>query len=203
MSVCPVQLPPGSRLVVFGGSFNPPHVAHLAVAEAAVHELKAQLVLWMPAATSPHKQGEPSNIPAAHRMAMVEEAIEDNERFVLSDWEMNRGDVSFTVDTLQALTSEQADIEIFLLMGGDSLAQFHRWKEPEAILSMARIAVYPRPGDMLESISEELLSHVHVIDAPGIDLSSTELRDRVQKGKSIRYLVPDAVLSYIKSHGLY
>ena len=190
------------RVGLFGGSFNPPHVGHLAVAEGARDAASLDRVLWMPAATPPHKQDD--DIPAAeHRLAMTRAATEDHPAFDVSDLELRRAGVSYTVDTLRTLRREHPDTEFLLLIGGDSLAQFHTWREPEAILDLAELLVYPRPGFDLSAVDEAVRRRATILDRPLLDLSSTDVRGLLRAGRSARYLVPDAVLAYAGEHGLY
>ncbi len=191
-------------LGVFGGSFNPPHVGHLAVAEAAREQAGLDRVLWVPAATSPFKQGEP--MPAAeHRLAMTRLATAGNAAFEVSEVEVRRGGVSYTVDTLRALAAERPDTQWRLVIGGDSLADFVRWHEPEAVAALAPPVVYRRPGDRvdLDALPRWLSDAVTLIEAPALDVSSTAVRALLRAGRSARYLVPDAVLRYASEHGLY
>lgn len=190
------------RVGLFGGSFNPPHVGHLAVAEGAREAAALDRVLWMPAATPPHKQGH--DLPAgAHRLAMTRLATDDHDAFDVSGLELRRAGVSYTVDTLRALRAEHPDAELLLLIGGDSLAQFHSWREPAAILDLAGLLVYPRPGFDLSAVSEAVRRRVTLLDRPLLDLSSTDVRGLLRAGRSARYLIPDAVLAYAAEHGLY
>lgn len=190
------------RVGVFGGSFNPPHVGHLAVAEAAAEAARLDRVLWMPAATPPHKRDDPSLASADDRLAMVRLATAGNDRFEVSDAEVAREGVSFTVDTLRALAAEHPGDAWHLILGGDSLAAFPSWREPEAIVALARLLVYARPGAPLD-VPPALAPHVDLIDGPMLDLSSTALRARIGAGRSVRYLVPDAVRAYVDAHRLY
>ena len=189
---------------VFGGSFNPPHVGHLAVAEACAEGAGLDRVLWIPAATPPHKQGDPSLAPAQARLRMVEAAIAGNDRFRVSDVEIARGEVSYTVDTLRQLRADGAG-PLALLLGGDSLAGFVGWREPAAIAELARLVVYRRPGDGIvrESLPAWLAAAVTVVDGPLLDVSSTELRARLGAGRTVRYLVPDAARAIAEAEGLY
>ncbi len=187
------------RLGLFGGSFNPPHVAHLAVAEACAAGLDR--VLWMPAPDPPHKP--PLRVSGTDRLAMVRLAIAENERFEASDLEFRRPGPHYTVDTLRALRAEHPGADLALVVGGDSLAAFTTWREPEAILEMARLVAYRRPGSEFDGVPDGVLARTTAVDGPGLDLSATELRARVAAGLSARYLVPDAVLDYIEAHGLY
>ena len=187
---------------LFGGSFNPPHVGHLVVAEACRQGAGLEGVVWMPAATSPHKQGDPQMAPAASRLAMARAATAGNEHFSVSDLEVERRGVSYTVDTVRALSGPR---DLALIVGGDSLAGFTRWKDPEAIVECARLVVYRRPGDGvdLEGLPGWLRDAVTVVDGPGLEVSSTEVRNRIGAGQTVRYLVPDPVLEVVRAHGLY
>ena len=191
-------------LALFGGSFNPPHLAHLAVAEACAEAAGLDRVLWMPAATSPFKQGDPSLAPAAVRLRMVRAAIAGNDRFVASDLEVTRDGVSYTVDTVRQLRAD-GPTDLALIVGGDSLAGFPRWREAEAIARMARLVVYRRPGDAVDlgGLPGWLVDAVTVVDGPALDLSSTEIRARIGAVQTVRYLVPDAVRAVIEAEGLY
>lgn len=194
--------PLSGRVALFGGSFNPPHLGHLALAEAARDEAGLRRVLWMPAATSPHKQGEA--VPEGHhRFAMTTRATEDHAAFVVSDLELRRAGVSYTVDTLRTLNAEHPDAEWLLLIGGDSLAQFHTWREPEEILRRAGLLVYPRPRADLAAVDPAVMRRATVLDRPLLDVSSTAVRALLGAGRSARYLVPDRVLAYAAEHGLY
>lgn len=190
------------RVGLFGGSFNPPHVGHLVVAEGARDAAALDRVLWMPAATPPHKRDD--DLPAAeHRLAMTRLATEDHGAFAVSDLELRRAGVSYTVDTLQTLQAEHPGAELLLLIGGDSLAQFHTWREPDEILRRVELLVYPRPGFDLSAVDAAVRRRATVLDRPLLDLSSTAVRDLLRAGRSARYLVPDAVLAYAEEHGLY
>ncbi|WP_420454214.1 nicotinate-nucleotide adenylyltransferase [Rubrivirga sp.] len=191
-------------LALFGGSFNPPHVGHLAVAEACAEAAGLDRVLWMPAATPPHKRADPALASAPTRLRMVEAAIAGNERFQASDLEIVRGDVSYTVDTLRALAA-QGHRDLALIVGGDSLAGFPRWREPEAIVELARPVVYRRPGDGVDlgALPRWLASAVVSVGGPLLQLSSTDIRRRIADGQTVRYLVPDAVREIADAEGLY
>ena len=198
-------------LGLFGGSFNPPHVGHLAAAQACAEGAGLEVVVWMPAATPPHKVGDRSLAPAAARLAMVRAAVAGNDRFRVSDLELRRGAdgrPSFTVDTLRALRAggggvAPAGAEWALLLGGDSLAGFARWRAPREILALARLVVYRRPGADLGGVPGWVLDRTTLVDGPALDLSSTEVRERLAAGRSARYLVPDAVRAVAAEHGLY
>ena len=189
-------------LGLFGGSFNPPHVGHLALAEACAEAAGLDRVLWTPTPDPPHK-GAAGLVAAEHRLAMARLATAGNARFAVSDVEFRRPGPHYTVDTLRALRQEHPGAEFALVVGGDSLAAFASWREPEAILSLARLVVYRRPGTDLAGVAPDVLARTTVADGPALDLSATELRARIAAGRSVRYLVPDAVLAYLAEHQLY
>ena len=196
-----------ATLIVFGGSFNPPHNAHVAVAEAALDAVENgaenSKVLWMPAATPPHKQDDVDLASAEHRLAMVRLATAGNDWLEVSDLEIRRGDVSYTVDTLRTLKEEHPEVRLALLIGGDSLADFPTWREPEAILELARLLVYERLGAERGSVPKWIAERTMFLEAPLLDLSSTTLRERIRVGRSWRYLISDGVRAYIDRHMLY
>jgi len=189
-------------LAVFGGTFNPPHVAHLAVAAAAAEAVRAERVLWVPAALNPHKLAADAPAPE-HRLEMVRLAIAGDPMFEVSAIEIERGGASYTVDTLRALRAEEPDRELALIVGGDSLAGFDSWRDPEAILDLARLVVYRRPGFDETGVPPGVLENATFVDAPALELSGTALRRRIAAGRTVRYLVPDAVVEYIGREGLY
>ena len=190
-------------LALFGGSFNPPHVGHLAVAEACAEGAGLDRVVWVPAATPPHKQGRPDVAPAADRLALVRAAVAGNARFGVSDAEVERAGVSYTVDTVRAVAERHPGADLALVLGGDSLAGFASWREPRAILDLARLVVYGRPGADPGAVPPWVLDRVTRVEGPLVDLSSTELRARIGAGRTVRYLVPDAVRAEIAARGLY
>ena len=182
-----------SRVGVFGGTFDPVHVGHLAIANAALEEIPLDRVLFVPARRSPLKGREPQ-AGAADRLAMLEAALRDEPRFAASRLELDREGPSFTVDTLAALRGEG---ELYLILGSDAIADFARWYEPDRIRSLATILVAARPG------APGVPPGVRRLDAPLLDISSRELRARAARGRSLRYLVPEAALRYIEEHSLY
>ncbi|MGB3543519.1 nicotinate-nucleotide adenylyltransferase [Rubrivirga sp.] len=193
---------------IFGGSFNPPHVGHLAVAEACREAGGLERVLWMPASTPPHKRDDPDMAPASTRLEMVKAAIATNDRFEVSALEVERRGVSYTVDTVRALESRQAGAandQPALIIGGDSLAGFERWREPREIVARARLVVYRRPGDGVDlgALPHWLRDVVTTVEGPGLEVSSTEVRARIAAGRTVRYLVPDPVLEVVRANGLY
>jgi nicotinate-nucleotide adenylyltransferase len=198
----PLDLRAGDRVGLFGGSFNPPHLAHLALAEAARDQMGLDRVVWMPAAVPPHKQHR--HLPAGeHRLEMTRRAIEGNPAFVVSDLEIAREGVSYTIDTIRTLQEAFPETDFHLLLGGDSLAQFETWAQPEDIVRRVPLVVYPRPGSTIAGVSAYVMARVTVLDRPLLDPSSTAIRRLMRAGRSVRYLVPDAVLAYAAEHELY
>ncbi|HEY7624458.1 MAG TPA: nicotinate-nucleotide adenylyltransferase [Candidatus Limnocylindria bacterium] len=181
------------RIGVFGGTFDPIHVGHLAIANAALEDLGLDRVYFVPAAQSPLKSDAPS-ASAADRLAMLEQAVREDERFAVSRIEIDRGGPSYTVDTLEALRSEG---DLFLIVGSDAYAEFGRWREPQRIRDLATIVVAARPG------APNAPEGVRMLDTPLMDISARDLRARAARGKSLRYLVPLAVLRYIEERRLY
>jgi nicotinate-nucleotide adenylyltransferase len=196
----------GSAIGVFGGTFDPIHLAHLAVAEGARDALDLERVLFVPAGVPPHKPGQ-AITGAAHRLAMIELAIADNAAFAVSRVELDRPGPSYTVDTLAALAAVHADLT--LILSAEAFAGLPDWRDPVRVLGMARLAVAPRDGyaelgpAFLEERFPGVSTRVVFLDGPRIRLSASELRDRAAAGRSVRYLVPDAVAAYIGDHGLY
>src|SRR6266511_96035 len=184
-----------SRIGVFGGTFDPVHVGHLAIAVAALETVPLDRVLFVPARRSPLKDRDPV-ASVADRVTMLEAAIANEPRFGLSRIELERDGVSYTVDTLEALRSQG---ELFLILGSDALADLARWRTPDRIREMATILVAARPG----APEPDAMHRARPFDAPRLDISSRELRSRAARGMSLRYLVPDAVWEHIKRRGLY
>ena len=184
-----------ARIGVFGGTFDPVHVGHLAIALAALESVPLDRVLFVPVRRSPLKDRDPL-ASTADRVAMLETAIASEPRFALSRAELEREGVSYTVDTLEQLRSQG---ELFLILGSDALADLARWRAPDRIRELATILVAARPG----APEPDAMHGARTFDAPRLDISSRELRARAARGMSLRYLVPDAVWEHIKRHGLY
>jgi len=195
------------RLGILGGTFDPPHYGHLALAETARVQLGLARVLFVPAGDPPHKPGRPLS-PAVHRAAMVEAAIADNLAFRLSRVDLDRPGPHYTVDMLALLREMYIGAEFYLLMGSDSLAEFLTWRDPAGIARQVFLAVMERPGWTADVASLEreipgIRERLIWLDAPRLDISASDLRQRVQVGLPIRYLVPPAVEAYIHDHHLY
>lgn len=190
------------RIAMFGGSFDPPHLGHLIFAEHACDALALDRVLFVPAAHSPFKSStQPDNL--AHRLAMVRLALAGNDRFSLDLTEIERGGTSYTVDTVQTLHAKHPDEVLHVLMGSDAYEEFELWKDPETIVACATLGVGRRPGFPRIKRKHPFADHAVFFESPLVDISSTAIRHLVSQRRSVRYLVPDAVLQYIEQHGLY
>jgi nicotinate-nucleotide adenylyltransferase len=187
------------KIGVLGGSFDPIHFGHLLMAQSAVEGLKLDAVLFVPAYCSPFKNNlrQPD---ASRRLVMVREAIKGNKAFKLYSGEIRRKKVSYTIDTLKELKDRHPGAKFYLLMGGDNLRTFHRWKDPHGILKLARLVILNRPGfDKNYPRRWPFLK----INMPAVDISSSDIRDRLKGNKSIWYLTPKAVIRTIKRSRLY
>lgn len=198
--------PGGLRVAVFGGTFDPPHMGHLAVAQDVHEALELDTILFMPAARPPHKEG--MRITGAEtRFRMVEAAVGDDPRFRVSDLELGREGPSWTVETLRELRAEDPGRELFLLLGADQWAGFGMWREPGEILELATLVLMSRNGDHPEEVDPGLPAgaspRYREVRVTRMDLSSTGLRRRVREGRPIRYLVPEPVRRIIEDEKLY
>jgi nicotinate-nucleotide adenylyltransferase len=191
------------RIGILGGSFDPVHIGHLVLAEAAVHHLGLERLLLMPAGLPAHKRRR-AIAPVGHRIAMLRLAARGNPRLRVSTRETERPGVTFTVDTLEAL-ARTGRAEWFFVMGEDSLREFDTWREPDRILELAKLAVVRRQGDGPRARAPRAAVRRRVVDVPMpvVGISSSEIRSRVARGASVRYWVPDAVRLYMDRHGLY
>ena len=188
----------GGRVGVFGGTFDPPHFGHLALAEWARVELALDVVWFVPAGVPPHKRGAAPSA-ARHRLAMTRLATRGNVAFRVSPIECRRRGPSYTVDTLRALARSHPAATLYLMMGADTYATLGSWREPAAIARLATIVVALRPGARPGART----GRVKWLENPSLDVSSSALRARAARGRSLRYLVPDAVERYIARHRLY
>lgn len=198
------------RIGLFGGSFDPLHLGHLILAEQCREQARLDQVWFVPAATSPLKQHGPvaSN---RQRLEMLQLGIAGHDAFRIEECELQRGGVSYTVETLRELQAAHPGQEWFLLIGGDSLADFSRWRAPEEICRLALPLVYQRPGhvvglDSLQPfVTPERLAEIGraAIQTRQIEISSTDLRRRLAAGQSVRYLVPRSVEIYLLNNRVY
>lgn len=196
-----------ARVGILGGTFNPPHIGHLVMAQEAREQLGLDRVVLMPVAVPPHKEadGDPGS---GVRLALARLAAEGEEGVEVSAAEIDRGGASFTVDTLGELHERYPEQELTFIVGADMAHSLPAWREPERILELARLAVAEREGIVREDIAERLAplhdgSRVTFFDMPRIDVSSSDIRRRVAEGRSVRHLVPDAVAQAIADRDLY
>ncbi|MBN1680372.1 MAG: nicotinate (nicotinamide) nucleotide adenylyltransferase [Anaerolineae bacterium] len=197
-----------TRLGIYGGTFDPPHLGHLILAETAADCLNLSRVLFVPAADPPHKAAASIRTPAHHRHAMVERAIAGNIRFAVSRVDMDRPGPHYSVDMLRLLHKLYPSAALFFLIGADSLHDLPTWHRPADLIQLADLGVMKRVS--VEPDLNELERHipgisrrVQWIDAPLIEISATDLARQIAAGYSTRYRLPDAVRAYINEHGLY
>lgn len=197
------------RVGVLGGTFDPIHYGHLAAAEEAREVLELAKVIFVPSGRPPHKRFH-EMVGSEHRWKMTVLATEDNPAFAVSRVELDRPGTSYTVDTLRLLQEQMPDSELYFVTGADMFLDLPAWKEPEEILRSYHFVAVTRPGWDLERLDgrlsllvERYRSQVHILRVPGVAVSSTEIRQRLQVGRSVRYLVADRVVQYIQQEGLY
>ncbi len=197
------------KVGIMGGTFNPIHMAHLILAQSSLEQLGLQKILFMPSKRPPHKRND-LIADDKHREKMVELAIQNNPSFELSRVELLREGTTYTSDTLQQLNQENPDITYYFILGADSLFQLENWWEPEVILKLAHIVAAVRGQEtreelkaQAEHLTAKFHAKIHILNTPYLDIASHELRDKLSKGNSIRYMVPEAVYEYIREHQLY
>lgn len=190
------------RIGIFGGSFNPPHVAHLLIAELVREQFRFDRILWIPNNRSPLKAPE-GLAGADDRLAMTRLAIRGNDGFDVSEIEIGRAGVSYTVETVRALQDRRPRAAFHLIIGSDSLDGLARWHEPEELMERVPFVVFRRPGFADASAPAGHAERIVFADAPLLEISSTIIRSRVRAGHSIRYMVPDAVCEYVHDRELY
>jgi len=188
------------RLGIFGGSFDPPHLGHLLPVIDAAEKLGLDAVRFVPAAVQPFKAGRATASPN-DRFAMTERLVAEIPGFSADATEIERAGLSFTVDTLAAISAAVPDTELVLLLGADAFALFDQWREPARIRSLAQVAVMARSGESVPA--DSVKAGVQVLQTRRVDISSTELRARVAAGRTIRGFVPDAVADHIAERRLY
>lgn len=190
----------GLRVGVFGGTFDPPHLGHLCIAQEVAEAAELDRILWIPARRPPHKLDQ-AITPGPIRAEMVAAAIRGNPAFELSEVELNRTGVSYTVDTLRHLKEEHPDWELFLLLGADQVAELGAWHQPDEIGRMATVLAFGRDGRSDGSPGGP--APVRFVPTTRMDISASLIRRRMAERKSIRYMVPEAVLSIIEREQLY
>lgn len=197
-----------TKIGVFGGTFDPPHIGHLILASEAAHQLQLSRLLWMLAPEPPHKQDQPVT-PLPHRLEMLKLQIADHALFEISRLEIDRPGPHYTIDTVRLLAQQEPNADIILLLGGDSLRDLPTWRlNADLVAVVSKIGVMRRPGDAfdmpaLEARIRGLTEKVSFIDALLQNLSSSEIRRRVMESETYRYYVLPSVYDYIESNHLY
>jgi nicotinate-nucleotide adenylyltransferase len=194
------------RFGIMGGTFDPIHYGHLAAAEEAKHRFALQKVIFIPCGQPPHKKDyQVTN--AEHRLEMTRLAIEDNPEFEISRLEIDRPGPSYAIDTIAELRQSYLDAEFYFITGADAILEILTWKQPQRLADMCELIAVSRPGYDLavfkEKIGNEIAPRVHLLDVPGVSISSTEIRCRVSQGTPVRYLLPEKVRTYIEKESLY
>ena len=189
------------RIGVLGGTFNPVHIGHLAIAQMAQETMHLEKVIFVPSNWPPHKKGY-RIAPARDRYHMVRLAIRGNPNLKISDFEIKKEGKSYTIDTLWHFRRIfPKDTKLFFIIGGDTLPQLKNWKYIDDILKIATFIVVNRPGQFKKSKGIKI--KYYSVSMPGIDISSSYVRRRIAEGKTTKYFVQDNVLAYIKKHRLY
>jgi nicotinate-nucleotide adenylyltransferase len=189
------------KIGILGGTFNPPHIGHLIVAESIRDQLRLDKILFVPSYIPPHKLFSQVALPK-QRLEMVELAIEKNRNFSASPLEIAREGKSYTIDTINSLINLHPASQLFLIIGMDNLMDFSDWKSPNDIVSKVELLVMNRPGYDAD-VKSEFKRFATFVKVPNIDISSSDIRRRIKLGRSIRYLVPFEVEQYILKKGLY
>lgn len=196
-----------TRVGILGGTFDPIHLAHLVIAQEALEQLELASVLFIPTGIPSFKRDQEVT-PGDIRLEMVRVAIAPNPAFVASDIEVKREGVTFTVDTLEQLTSNNPDVDLFFIMGSDALKDLPKWRKADELARLATFVGTRRPGTDVSAVEEALNAsgiafNVEWIDVPQLDISSSDMRLRVAQGRSIRYLVPQEAQKVISKFHLY
>jgi len=190
------------RIGVFGGTFDPPHVGHLLIAADAREALRLDRLIFVPAAAQPLKVHRPAIASAQDRLEMVRLAVADDANYVVDEAEIDRKGLSYTVDTLEHLSGRFPGAQLFLLLGQDTLESFEKWKNPERIRELATLTVMRRAGASGSRV-DTVVEGVTTVSTRRVDVSSTEIRERLHTGKSIKGFVPESVERFIEARGLY
>ena len=196
------------RLGIFGGTFDPPHIGHLVLAWEALHSFELERVLWVLTPYPPHKRGE-GILPLGERLAMLECALAEAVEFEISRVDIDRPPPHYAVNTLNILREQYPQAKLYYLIGGDSLHDLRSWYHPEELLrSCDAIGVMRRPGDelhlpALEAALPGITTRLKWLDAPMLEISSSDIRRRVAEGRPFRYLLPDEVYQMICHRRLY
>jgi len=189
---------------IFGGTFDPPHIGHLLIAQTICEAEEFDKIIFVPALKNPHKSVGITS-PIDKRLKMLEIAVEGNPHFEISDIEIKRGGISYSLDTIRHIKKEQnlKCEELYFLIGSDILNDFHKWHEPLKILEECQVIVALRPGFQPSSILNWILSEIQFANIPRFELSATQIRKRWRENKTIRYMVTQPVWEFINENSLY
>ncbi len=192
------------KICLFGGTFDPPHIGHLLIAQTIAEAENFDKIVFIPAWKAPHKL-ENHITPVEHRLAMLEKAVADNPNFEISDIEIKRGGISYSLDTIREYKKQHnlTRKELYFLIGSDSLKEFHTWHKPELILEECQVIVALRPGFNPTAIQNFILHKIQFANIPRFEVSSTTIRRRWRENKTIRYMVTQQVWDYINDNNLY
>ena len=196
------------RMGIFGGTFDPIHNGHMVIAEQVADVLALELVIFVPSGVPPHKDFASVKAPVEDRYAMVEAAVEGNERFVVDRVEVDAGRAMYSVETVPLVKERYEGDEWFFVSGADEVSNLLSWREPDAFLAESRMVAATRPGydiSNLDHLSAELKNFERIVpvECTRLDISATSIRWMISEGKSVRYLVPEAVHKIIHDRGLY
>ena len=192
------------KVCLFGGTFDPPHLGHLIIAQTIFEVENFDQIVFVPAYQPPHKNGIKIS-PVDQRLEMLNIAIKENPNFIMSDLEIERKGLSYSIDTIVEYKKQNnlKSNELFYLMGSDSLKQFKKWKDPKMIIDESRVIVAIRPGFRPSDIPNWILAKIQFASIPRIEISSTTIRERWVDDKTIRYMVTESVWQYINKNKLY
>lgn len=197
------------RLGIMGGSFNPPHIGHFLMAETAMTKLELEKVLFIPTGKIVYKP-ENERASGIHRYKMLKTVVERNPGFCITDMEIVQPETTYTANTLKRLKAALPDTKLNFIVGADSLDYMDRWYKPTTIFELCTVAAMKRSSipeekflDKVQYLKNTFSADIKIVDMPYVDVSSTELRERIQKGKSIRYLCDDEIIEYISKNKLY
>ena len=192
-----------------GGTFDPVHYGHLVAAEGVRHEFNLDKVIFVPSGRPPHKTENRITNPG-HRLSMTELATASNPYFEVSSLEVKRPGLSYTIDTIMDFHSMYEYLELYFITGGDALLEILTWKDVDKLFSLCKFIAVTRPGYSFENLGEKMpglpesfLRNIHTMEVPALAISSTDIRKRIRTGRSIKYLLPEAVEHYINSCYLY
>lgn len=195
------------RVAIFGGTFDPPHLGHLILAEQIKNSFDLAEIIFMPAGKPPHKKNK-DILPDRHRFKMLKLTIDENPKFSLSDWELKKDGYSYTANTLSEFVPQLDAEEVFFIIGADSLAEIFKWKDPKYLLTEGKFIVFNRPGYNLNEILKAekyfpFSKNILTYQGLNIEISSSLIRKEIKKGNSIRYLTTDKIKKYIEKNNLY